>query len=298
MTVQSLTDEVRNVAAAAGADLVGFAPISRFAGAPPELHPHTIFPQTETVVAVAMRQPRGTLKAVEEGTYWQAYNCDSYWYLNEVIAPRVLREVVLLLEESGFTSVPVHNPFMSHVGRRVRADQPAGPDGMMSLRVAGVAAGLGELGHSKLLLTPQYGPRQRVFAVLTDAQLCPTPLSREQICDGCLACVNECEAHAIGTCREVRFAIEGREFSHAPLDAEACGRVHAGRDPRFSPFWAGSESEGEQPSYNQFLLDRFRHLAICVGRGCVRACLDHLERTGRISASFKTPLIERDRWKL
>jgi ferredoxin len=137
-----------------------------------------------------------------------------------------------------------------------------------------------------------------VFAVLTDAQLCPTPLFRERICDGCLACANECEARAIGACRDVRFAIEGHEFSHAPLDTEACGRVHAGRDPRFSPFWEGSEREGEQPRYNEFLLHRFQHLAICVGRGCVRACLDHLERTGRISASFKTPLIERDRWKL
>jgi len=29
-----------------------------------------------------------------------------------------------------------------------------------------------------------------------------------------------------------------------------------------------------------------------------RACLDHLEKTGRIQAAFKTPLIERERWKL
>ncbi|HUT32256.1 MAG TPA: hypothetical protein VNE39_02145 [Planctomycetota bacterium] len=293
-----LAEHVRHVAMEAGADLVGFAPISRFDGAPPELHPRTIFPQAHSVIAIAVRQLRGALKAAEEGTYWQAYNCDSYWYLNEIIAPRILRRIVLFLEERGCTSVPVHNPFHPHTGRQTRADQPKGPDGVVSLRVVGVAAGLGELGHSKVLLTPQFGPRQRVFAVLTDAELTPTPLFRGKICDGCLSCVKACQACAIGPKRDVTLTIDGREFAHAPFDAKACGRVHRGDDPRFSPFWNGTEKEGEAPSYSRFLLDRFRHLSICVGRGCLRACLDHLEKTGRIESYFKTPLIERERWTL
>lgn len=293
-----LTQRVRRVALDHGADLVGFAPISRFDGAPPELHPHTIYPQTRTVIAVAVRQPRGALKAVEEGAYWQAYNCDSYWYLNEILAPRLLRAIVMDLEADGYTSVPVHNPFHPHTGRRLRDDQPAGPDGLVSLRVIGVAAGLGELGHSKVLLTPQFGPRQRVFAVFTDAELDPTPLFTGSICDGCLACVRECEAGAIGEQRSVTFSIDGCEYSHAPFDEDACGRVHRGDDTRFSPFWSGDEPDGEIPSYHKFLLHRFRHLGICVGRGCLRACLDHLEKTGRIQTAFKTPLIDHPRWRV
>ncbi|MGB2820864.1 MAG: hypothetical protein WBF17_07780, partial [Phycisphaerae bacterium] len=136
----TLTERVRHAALDNGADLVGFAPISRFDDAPPDLHPRTILPQTKTVVAVALRHLRGALKAVEEGTYWQAYNCDNYWYLNEVLAPRVLRAVSLALEADGYIGVPVHNPFHPHSGRQVRDDQPAGPDGMISLRVIGVAA--------------------------------------------------------------------------------------------------------------------------------------------------------------
>ena len=294
----TLTEGVRQVAMENGADLVGFAPVRRFDNAPPHLHPRTIFPATRTVIALATRHLRGTLKSVEEGCYWQAYNCDSYWYLNEVLAPQLLRKVVLFLEEHGCTSVPVHNPFQPGAGRKVRDDQPAGPDGMVSLRVIGVAAGLGELGHSKLLLTPQFGPRQRVFAVFTDAELEPTPLFAGKICDGCQSCARECEACAIGKARDVKFTIEGREFSHAPFDAAACGKVHRGDDPRFSPFWTGSEKPGEQPRFSRFLYDRFRHLAICVGRGCLRACLDHLEKGARISAAFKTPMIQGKRWKL
>jgi epoxyqueuosine reductase len=294
----TLTERVRKVALDSGADLVGFAPVSRFEHAPPELHPHTIFPPTRSIIAIALRQPRGTLKAVEEGTYWQAYNCDAYWYLNEVLAPRVLRRICLFLEEEGWTSVPVHNPFHAHSGRKTRHDQPAGPDGMVSLRVIAVAAGLGELGHSKLLLTPQFGPRQRVFAVFTDAELEPTPLFSGKLCDGCKSCARACEACAIGEQREVTFRIEDRVFAHAPFDEKACGRVHRGDDPRFSPFRSGQEKPGEQSPYQQFLMGRFRHLAICVGRGCRRACLDHLEKAGRIQAKFKLPLIERERWKV
>jgi hypothetical protein len=88
------------------------------------------------------------------------------------------------------------------------------------------------------------------------------------------------------------------EFGHGELNCEACVKVHQGMDPRFSPFWNGSEKEGEAPAYNRFCKERFRHLAICGGRGCLRACLDHLEKRGRITTRFKTPFIERNRWKL
>jgi len=48
-----------------------------------------------------------------------------------------------------------------HSGRAVRENETT-PDGMVSLRVMGCAAGLGELGLSKVFLTPQFGPRQRI----------------------------------------------------------------------------------------------------------------------------------------
>jgi epoxyqueuosine reductase QueG len=180
-----LTELMKRVAVEAGADLVGIGSIDRYEHAPDELHPRTIFSHTRSVIAVGCRMLRGSLKTIEEGSYWQAYNCSSYQYLNEVLAPQILRRVVLCLEDAGYTSVPIHNPFGAHLGRPVR---PGGtrPDGHMSLRVAGVATGLGELGLSKLLLTPQFGPRQRVFAVLTDAELEPDPLVPPgTVCDGC-----------------------------------------------------------------------------------------------------------------
>ncbi len=296
--MMTLTEQVKEVAIDSGAALVGFAPISRFDSAPPQFNPRTIYPNTKSVIAIALPQPRGALKAVEEGTYWQSYNCDSYWYLNEVEGPRILRQIIMFLEQHGYTSVPVHNPFFHNHGQNLREDQPLGPDGIISLRVVGVACGLGELGHHKMLLTPEFGPRQRVFAVLSDVELEPTPLFKGKICDECMACVRECEGNAIGHDRDVKITIEDQTYSHNSLDLKVCSMVHPGREPAYSPFWTGKEKEGELPSYHQQTLHRFRHLSICAGRGCIRSCLDHLEKTGRIKAKFKTPMIERERWKV
>ncbi len=298
--VQELTQSVKEIALGAGADLVGIAPISRFEHAPFEVHPRSVFSHTRSVIAMAVRMVRGALKTIEEGNYWQAYNCDSYQYLNEVLAPHMLRKVIMWLEERHYTSVPFHNPFGAHQGRPVREGGPE-PDAMLSLRVIGCAAGLGELGHTKLFMTPQFGPRQRVFAVLTDAELEPTPLFTGSVCDDCGACVRACPADAIAAERSVEVAVAdeatgGRVFRHAPLDCAKCARVHQGWDPRFSPFLDEDSDPNNPPSYYRFLDRRFRHRSICGARGCVRACVDHLEKTGRIEATYRTPMIEGKQW--
>jgi ferredoxin len=294
---EGLTADVKELALASGADLVGVASIDRFDGAPAQAHPRSIFSRTQSVVALGCRMVRGALKSIEEGNYWQAYNCDSYQYLNEVLAPHMLRKVVLFLEDRGYTSVPVHNPFCAGVGRPVE-EGGIRPDGVISLRVIGCAAGLGELGLSKLFLTPQFGPRQRMFAVLTDAALVPDPLLREPICDECGACVRGCPADAIPTERTVHVKMGDRVFSHADLDLERCAHFHQGWDGRYSPFLEEDSDRENPPAYYRFLDRRFRHRSICGARGCVRACMDHLERTGRIEKQYRTPMIEGKQWVL
>ena len=183
------------------------------------------------------------------------------------------------------------------MGRPVYDGGPQ-PDALISLRVVGCAAGLGELGMSKLFLTPQFGPRQRVYAVLTDAVLDADPLLSEPVCDDCGECVRACPAGAMSLDRTVELPIGGRVFSHGPFDVSACVPVHQGWDPRVSPFLKEDSSRENPPPYFRFLDRRFRHRGICVGRGCVRVCLDHLEKSGRLEKQFRTPLIEGEQWEL
>jgi epoxyqueuosine reductase QueG len=70
------------------------------------------------------------------------------------------------------------------------------PQGHVSHRHLAQAAGIGWIGRSGLLVTPEYGARVRLVTVLTDAPLAagsPLPFS----CGLCAACAAACPANAI-----------------------------------------------------------------------------------------------------
>ena len=71
--------------------------------------------------------------------------------------------------------------------------------GPVSHRHAATRAGLGEFGYNNLVLTKQFGPRQRFNSIITDAELVPDPLITEPIClrDDCGLCLRACFMDAI-----------------------------------------------------------------------------------------------------
>jgi epoxyqueuosine reductase QueG len=66
--------------------------------------------------------------------------------------------------------------------------------GPFSHRHAATRAGLGEFGYNNVVLTPQFGPRQRFNSIITDAELVPDPLLAEPVClrDECKLCLDAC----------------------------------------------------------------------------------------------------------
>lgn len=91
--------------------------------------------------------------------------------------------------------------------------------GIFSQKLAAHIAGLGWIGKSCLLVTPEHGPRVRWVTVLTNAPLRPTGISVEPRCGECTACVDICPVHAF----------TGKPFSpdeprEARFDATACDR--------------------------------------------------------------------------
>jgi epoxyqueuosine reductase QueG len=72
----------------------------------------------------------------------------------------------------------------------------------LSYRHMAVEAGLGELGHNNLLLSPEHGPRVRFVTLLTDAELTPGKPLEPTLCqpEHCgYACVKACPAGALST---------------------------------------------------------------------------------------------------
>jgi epoxyqueuosine reductase QueG len=69
--------------------------------------------------------------------------------------------------------------------------------GDLNLKLAAVEAGLGSRGINDLLITPDFGPRVRLFGVITDAELEPTPKVEKNYCTSCKMCIESCPAGAI-----------------------------------------------------------------------------------------------------
>lgn len=67
--------------------------------------------------------------------------------------------------------------------------------GIFSHKLAAHLAGLGWIGKSCLLITPNFGPRVRLVTVLTDAPLLPGIPAYEK-CGKCQVCVDACPTNA------------------------------------------------------------------------------------------------------
>lgn len=80
------------------------------------------------------------------------------------------------------------------------ADCPADArflEAVFSYKHAGQAVGLGKIGWHSLLITPDFGPRLRLAACLTEAELEPTNSQFTIQCESCGICLDSCPAGAL-----------------------------------------------------------------------------------------------------
>jgi len=114
----------------------------------------------------------------------------NYWYyVYRTVNPQLDSISLMLaqvLDEAGFQAFIV--PSSQTVDR-------ARLTGVFSHKLAAHLAGLGWIGKSALLITPEHGPRVRWSTVLTDAPL-EAGMPMDEMCHNCSACVKGCPAHA------------------------------------------------------------------------------------------------------
>ena len=242
MRTGKLTKErLKEYALSRGLDLFGAANIERFDGAPERMHPASIFPEARSVIVVGRRILRGGWRGIEEGTYWPSYTHFNYaGQLNNFFIPLPLYETACFMEDFGYEAVPyyVGVPEGQAPAEPLRAGGVAA-EVHMAIRIAGVAAGVGEIGWSKVFLTKKFGPRQRLAAIITDMTLEPDPLVEpNSICPLDMACAGGCPG-AIPHIKEGKFIeikIEDKTYRWADVDMGRCTLIYHGGDPRVSPF--------------------------------------------------------------
>lgn len=273
--MDSLTQDLRAYAAEKRVDLLGIAPLDRFDDVPPEHHPRSIFPEARSVIVLAKRITRGTLRGVEEGTQLELYGqFGQSWLADRMLAITTIA-LAAWLEDRRWEAVPIQDlpPQTPPSGVRVTPDLPA-PNVMIDVRAAAVRAGLGELGWSGELLTPRFGPRQRCQLILTDAPLTPDPLLAEPVCDRCGQCAASCPLGALAG--EQVVTLGGQRMTLANIDYNACRACRNGARPN--------------PHHSAGLPDRLAAV-------CTRTCVDHLERAGRVE-QFAQPFRVRPAWQI
>ncbi len=311
-----VTEDIKKQARMLGADAVGIASMDRFEGAPPQMDPRFIMPRAKSLIAMAFRVMRGSMRGIEEGTFFSNYSAMGYGGLTYLYIPMTVINLCKTIEDEGYEAVPIGHQsdwraidntgnLRENYSRPVEPGKPA-PDIMIHLRLAAFAAGLGEIGFSKMLLTPEFGPRQRIGVVLTELELDPSPLyDGPVLCDRCLACVSACPGKCFDPGKTVKVNVAGRELEWMDLDMDACGLAFRG-GKKIAEGEKGSyfeEREDIKPSEFSPFYKKPENLyntgqAICGSRGCTRACMINLEKRGVLKNQFKSEFRTRKPWKV
>lgn len=272
------SNELKKYARERGADLIGIANIERFDGIPKERHPASIFPEVKSVIIIGKRITRGVIRGIEEGTQFDTYDLYGYLWLENRFLAMATFKTAEFLEDNAYEAVPLANipPEAGPMGIPVREGLPA-PNVLMDFDDAAVRAGLGEIGYCGILLTPEFGPRQRLQIILTDAKLEPTPIYNGEICDRNKKHAVFCPLSAIDTKNEKIVEICGKKMVVADINFRVCADCKNGAVAnRYHP--AGAP-------------DR-------LGALCTRSCLAYLEQNGRLTNKFVNPFRKRKPWQL
>ncbi len=288
--------EVKEFAKKEGADLVGITSMDRFEGAPKQMDPRYIFPDAKALIVLGYRIPRGAFRGIEEGTHFAVYPSMGYAAINLVYGPMILWKITRLLEDQGYETIPYPNinggeainpvtgKFRKGWSVPVSPDKPY-PDVLVHYRIAAFLAGLGEIGYSKIFLTPEFGPRQRFNLCFTDAPLEPDSIFEGKICDRCMLCAKNCSAQAISRSETIKVKIAGRNLEWGKLNEYACEKgLQAKADKSVNPFLK------QYPRFYEY------GRAIEGARGCMRACFSHLEEKGVLKNKFQKPFRKRKPW--
>jgi ferredoxin len=309
-------ETIKKFALAQGADMVGVANIERFAGAPRQMDPRQIMPEARSVIGMAFRVMRGSLRGVEEGTFFSNYSAMGYGGITYLYMPMCVINIARFIEDHGYEAIPYGHQSdwraingtggMKHNFSRPVAEGRAAPDVMVHLRIAAYLAGLGEIGFSKMFLTPKYGPRNRVGIVITDAEIEPDPIyDGPELCNRCMACVRDCPAGAFDPDKTVKVTLAGREVEWMDIDCHKCDVAFRGAvidddvpdEQAYTQFGGHNARPGDWSPFTRKPRNLYNTgQAVCGARGCTRACMVSLESRGVLENKFHSPFRRRKPW--
>ena len=165
-------------------NMVGVAPVSRFAEAPEGRRPTDILPSARSVVVGLIH----ILDSVCDDLPYSRYEYTNQFFGLNGILNETARVIASFLEEEGYRTLPIPAAY-PRLNKMLA--------GVLSHRHAAVLAGLGEFALNNLLTTEKYGSRVRLVSIVTEAELDPDEPNTKNLCeqyrDTCkMACIRNC----------------------------------------------------------------------------------------------------------
>lgn len=206
-----------------GIDLIGFADKSRFDDVDIQHNPFSIFPDAKTVILIGRRICRGSLRGVEEGTNFGDYQLFGKNWLEDEFLALSAYNLTNFIESNGWEAVPVFpNPSEIEPSGIAVAEGKAEPNVYPDFDYAAVACGLCGISYNRVAFSKEFGSRQRFHMILTDAEIEPTPLLEDSICNTCKKCADVCPLGAISKSETEEIEICGKKFTVGKIDYSRC----------------------------------------------------------------------------
>lgn len=191
----SLKNDLKDLSTRLGADLFAVTSVDRLEGAPKGHHPRDVLPNAKSVIvlAIKMLDAQTDILPVGEESVAVSPRQDMFRGHSNFISQELDRigySMARFIEKKGFKA---YHQMASTGG----VDQRY-LIGLLSLKHMAVQAGLGKFGRNALLITPEFGPRVRLTAIVTDAEIEPDNLLSEDFCSSCNnLCILSCPSKAL-----------------------------------------------------------------------------------------------------
>lgn len=191
--ISTTSAAVQDCLAKLDVDLIGVVSLHDLKGSRLEETALRLLPETRSIVVFAMEVYAEILDHVRPArTMGEASLNDLLDRNAEFLSGRLTKaayDVAKVSRKSSLKALPLPAAGCPTDARFLEA--------VFSYKHAGQAAGLGYIGRSSLLITPDFGPRVRLSCCLTEAQMKPTKAAAPGLCESCELCIKNCPSGAL-----------------------------------------------------------------------------------------------------
>jgi epoxyqueuosine reductase len=224
-----LKEEIIALAQRMGIDKIGFTSRERLDDAPPSGDLSYVLPSARSAISLVIAFDKPAIRAYlakEDRLAHARDHAAAYIKLGEVA-----QAIQNLLQDKGYEASA---PFVNNKYRKGQPYMAMVPP--LSHRYVAVAAGIGWIGWSGNVITPEHGAAIAITSIVTSADLEPDPIAEGDICKNCSLCAASCPSHFMAMKEETSVRVAGHTYIHNKKAANlrcvvSCGGANGMRTP-------------------------------------------------------------------